>query len=75
VFPVRYILNVYMLFRRNSVFKVFMYNNIITYIHSVCTSQETHHFSTTKPNRLMLFREAIVVYRENHTEHTNTLCG
>jgi hypothetical protein len=28
-----------------------------------------------KPNRLMLFRETIAVYCENHTEHTNTLCG
>jgi predicted Zn-dependent protease with MMP-like domain len=32
-------------------------------------------FFTTKPNRLMLFRETVVVYCENHTEHTNTLCG
>jgi hypothetical protein len=23
----------------------------------------------------MLFREAVAVYCENHTEHTNTLCG
>ena len=23
----------------------------------------------------MLFREIIAVYRENHTEHINTLCG
>jgi hypothetical protein len=23
----------------------------------------------------MLFRETVAVYRENHTEHTNTLCG
>jgi hypothetical protein len=23
----------------------------------------------------MLFREMIAVYCENHTEHTNTLCG
>jgi hypothetical protein len=29
----------------------------------------------TKPNRLMLFREIIAVYCENHTEHINTLCG
>jgi hypothetical protein len=27
------------------------------YINSVCTSQEVHHVSATKPNRLMLFRE------------------
>jgi hypothetical protein len=29
----------------------------------------------TKPNWLMLLREAVTVYFENHTEHTNTLCG
>jgi hypothetical protein len=23
----------------------------------------------------MLFRETVAVYRENHTEHTDTLCG
>jgi hypothetical protein len=39
------------------------------------TSQETHYFSATKPNRLMLFRESVAVYSESHTEHTNTLCG
>jgi hypothetical protein len=27
------------------------------------------------PIRLMLFRETVAVYCENHTEHTNTLCG
>jgi hypothetical protein len=41
----------------------------------VCTSQETHYVSATKPNRLMLFRETVAVYCENHTEHTNTLCS
>jgi hypothetical protein len=46
----------------------------------ICTNpvraaQETHYVSATKPNRLMLFREITAVYRENHTEHTNTLCG
>jgi hypothetical protein len=42
---------------------------------SVRTSQETHYVSATKTNRLMLFREIIAVYCENHTEHTNALCG
>jgi hypothetical protein len=42
---------------------------------SVRTSQETHYVSATKPNRLMLFREIIAGYCENHTERTNTLCG
>jgi translation initiation factor IF-1 len=35
----------------------------------------THYVSATEPNRLMLFRETVAVYCENHTEHTNTLCG
>jgi hypothetical protein len=33
------------------------------------------HVTATKPNRLMLFRETIAVYCENHTEHTDTPCG
>jgi hypothetical protein len=41
----------------------------IHYMNSVRTSQETHHVSATKPNRLMLFRETVAVYCENHTEH------
>jgi hypothetical protein len=31
--------------------------------------------STTKPNWLMLFREIIAVYCENHTQHVNALYG
>jgi hypothetical protein len=45
------------------------------YKNSVRTSQETHYVSATKPNRLMLFREIIAVYCENHMEHMNTLHG
>jgi hypothetical protein len=45
------------------------------YKNSVRTSQETHYISTTKPNRLMLLGETVAVYCENHTEHTDTLCG
>jgi hypothetical protein len=45
------------------------------YMNSVHTSQETHYVSGRKPNRLMLFREIIAVYCENHTEHIDTLCG
>jgi hypothetical protein len=37
--------------------------------------RKTHHASATKPNRLMLFGETVAVYCENHTEHTDTLCG
>jgi hypothetical protein len=45
------------------------------YKNPVRTSQEKHHVTTTKPNLLMLFRETIGVYCENHMEHTNTLWG
>jgi hypothetical protein len=34
------------------------------------TSKKTQCISITKPNRLMLFREIIAVYCENHMEHT-----
>jgi hypothetical protein len=37
------------------------------------TSQETHHVSTTEPNRLMLCGETVAVCCENLTEHTDTL--
>jgi hypothetical protein len=43
------------------------------YVYSVPTSQETHHASATKTNRLVLFGETVDVYCENHTEHTDTL--
>jgi hypothetical protein len=65
---------------RNVVFKIktglwiMSKSLIIAYITPVRTSQETHHVSATKPNQLMLFRETVAVYCENHTEHTNTLC-
>jgi hypothetical protein len=39
------------------------------------TSQETHYFTVTTTNRLMLFRETVAVYCENRMEHINTLCG
>jgi predicted Zn-dependent protease with MMP-like domain len=42
---------------------------------AVRTSQETHYVSATEPNRLILFRETVAVYCENHMEHTDTLCG
>jgi hypothetical protein len=38
-------------------------------------SQETPYVTATKPSRLMLFRETVSVYCENHMEHTDTLCG
>jgi hypothetical protein len=30
-------------------------------------------FTATEPNRLMLFKETVAVYCENHTEHTDTV--
>jgi hypothetical protein len=48
---------------------------VLIYTNLVCTSQETHYVSAAKPNRLMLFRETVAVYCENHIEHTDTLCG
>jgi hypothetical protein len=45
------------------------------YKNLVRTSQETNYISATKPNRLMLFRETVDVYCENHTKNTDTLYG
>jgi hypothetical protein len=39
------------------------------------TSQKTHYVSAAETNRVMLFRETVAVYCENHKEHTETLCG
>jgi hypothetical protein len=47
--------------------------SFVLYKNPVRTSQETHYVSATNPNQLMLFRETVAVYCENHTEHTNTL--
>jgi hypothetical protein len=47
----------------------------VLYTNPVHTSQETHYVTATKPNQLMVFRETVTVYCENHTEHTNSLCG
>jgi hypothetical protein len=41
---------------------------------SVLTSKKTQPASMTTINWLMLFREIIAVYSENHTKHTNTTC-
>jgi hypothetical protein len=48
---------------------------LVLYKNSDLTSQETHYVIATKPNRLMLFRERVAVYCENHTKHINTLYG
>jgi hypothetical protein len=45
------------------------------YKNSVRTSHETHYVSATKNSQLMLFRERVDAYFENHMENTDTLCG
>jgi hypothetical protein len=45
-----------------------------SYIQIQFVPHKKHFLSATKPNRLMLFRETVAVYCENHTEHTDTLC-
>jgi hypothetical protein len=39
-------------------------------LHAGPVPHRKHYVSTTKPNRLMLFRETVAVYCENHKEHT-----
>jgi hypothetical protein len=43
--------------------------------HSVCTAKKTQYISITKINWLVLFREGIANYYENHMKPTDTLCG
>jgi hypothetical protein len=40
----------------------------VSHINLVCTSQETHYVSATRPNRLMLFGVTVAVYSEKNTE-------
>jgi hypothetical protein len=58
-------------------FCIFFYNIKDGFIlnNSVRTSQETHYFSATQTNRLMLFRERVAVYCEKNTERPDTLCA
>jgi hypothetical protein len=39
---------------------------------SVCAIKKTPHFTITKMNWLMLSKDLITVYSENHTKHINT---
>jgi hypothetical protein len=41
----------------------------------VRTSKRTPRFTITKINLLMLFKEIIAVYSENHTKPLNTKCS
>jgi hypothetical protein len=42
---------------------------------SVLASKTSQHISMTTVNWLMLFKEIIAVYSENHAKPINTLCG
>jgi hypothetical protein len=42
---------------------------------SVLTSKRTPHFTITKINSLMLFKEIIAVYSENDAKPINTKCS
>jgi hypothetical protein len=42
---------------------------------SVHTSNRTPHFTITKINWLMLFKEIIAVHGENHAKPINTKCS
>jgi hypothetical protein len=39
-----------------------------------CYVHVTHYVSARKTNRLIVYRETVAVYCEDHTKHTNTLC-
>jgi hypothetical protein len=40
----------------------------VAYMKSIRTSQETHNVTVTETNRLMMFKETVAVYYENHTQ-------
>jgi hypothetical protein len=47
----------------------------IIFQHSVRTPKKTQPMTITKISWLMLFKEIIVVYSENHMKAINILCG
>jgi hypothetical protein len=47
---------------------------LILFKYSVRTAKKTQHFTITKINWLMVFKEIIAVYSENHTKPINTIC-
>jgi hypothetical protein len=47
----------------------------IIFKNSVRTAKKTLHFTITKINLLILFKEIVAVYIENHTKHINTKCN
>jgi hypothetical protein len=47
---------------------------LIIFKSSARTSKRTLHIIITKPKWLLLFKEIIDVYTENHTRHVSTKC-
>jgi hypothetical protein len=63
-----------MLYVKNAVQLEFLLN----YKYSFRTSQETHHVSVIQTNRLMLFRETVLVCcktKKHNSKQANVLCG
>jgi hypothetical protein len=52
-----------------------MKQSLFIVVWAVRTSQETHDFSATEPSRANAVNETIAVYCENHTEHSDIICG
>jgi hypothetical protein len=52
---------------------IIFWEMIIIIVTAVVTSNLTYFFSITKMNRLILFKEIIAVYCENHVKYTKTL--
>jgi hypothetical protein len=46
----------------------------IIFKNPICTAKKTQHFTISKINLLMLFKEIIAIYTENNTKHINTKC-
>jgi hypothetical protein len=46
---------------------------LLLFNNSVRTAKKTQHFTIAKISLLMLFKEIIAVYAENHTKQKNTV--
>jgi hypothetical protein len=47
----------------------------IIFKNSICTAKKTQHSTITKINWLILLKEIIAVYSENHMKPINTKCS
>jgi hypothetical protein len=55
--------------------RLYFGTRLVTFRGKYCLHlQEKHYVSATDSNLLILFRETVAVYCENHTEHTDTVC-